>query len=131
MVGLDDLLKEGREIGVSWGMGKELCSSEPGVIEFGMTKSDTTGIGKEPLSTKPGGMDSGMTESDMTGREVLDTWLGLEVEDETCNEGVIGSENMGSCGRATLGHIWGREIEVCGESTEVMKGKQFHEKKHH
>ena len=54
-------------------MGKELCSSEPGVIEFGMTKSDTTGIGKEPLSTKPGGMDSGITESDMTGREVLDT----------------------------------------------------------
>ena len=54
-------------------MGKELCSSEPGVIEFGTTKSDMTGIGKEPLSTKPSGMDSGMTESDMTGREVLDT----------------------------------------------------------
>ena len=112
-----------REIGVSWGIGKKLCSIELGVINSGMTESDMIGIGKEPLSTEPSGMDSGMTESYMTGREVSDTWVGVEVEDGTCNEDVIGSENIGSCGKATLGQIWEREIEVCGEWTEVMKGK--------
>ena len=98
-------------------------------IEVGGATASPWGRGKEPCSTEPGRawskdleagvMDFGMTESNITGIEESksgsDTWLELESEDGTFEEALISSENMGSCGRAILGQIWWREIEVCGE----------------
>jgi len=78
----------------------------------------------EPCETRSeapeaGMMDSGMIEADITGTigfEVeSETFWGPELGEGTCKEGVKGSENIGSCGIATLGQIWGSEMEVCEE----------------
>ena len=109
MVSLDNLLREGIIAGWTifgpWGRGKE-----SGAIEPGETRSKESEVGM---------MDFGMVEFDIIGREESkdesDTFWGLESEDGTCKEGVKGSENIGSCGIAALGQIWGSEMEVCGE----------------
>ena len=63
----------------------------------------------------------------MTGREKskngLETWIGPESENGRPGEGITSSKNMESCGVATLGQMWGREIEEWGEVAEEMNGK--------
>ena len=66
-------------------------------------------------------MGSGMTESDIPESKLrLDAWIRPESEEGKYKKGVRGSENMGSCGIAILGQIWGSKM---GEQIEEMKGK--------
>ena len=111
---LDDLLKEGRV--ADWTkFGPWEGDKVPGAVESGKTGT------KEP---EAGIMGSSMTKSDIPEPKLgSNAWIGLESEEGTSKEGVRGSENMGSCGIATLGQIWGSEMKVCGEQIEEMKGK--------
>ena len=60
---------------------------------------------------------SGTTESTAW----CETRVGLQ--GEGCEGGRTGSRNVASTGVATVGQIWGKDIEACGEVIEEMKGK--------
>ena len=94
-------------------MGVWSWDKESGSAELPWLESDT--------------IDSGSAESEMTGSNGsntwLETWVGLQVEWDMLGEEIIGSRNMASTGIATLGHIWGKEMDDCGDVTKEMKGK--------
>ena len=98
---------------------------ESGSVELMLAESDKADWG----IVESDGTNSSIAESEITGGIGSKTWLeigvGLQVEEGRSEEETIGSRNMVLTGISTLGQIWGKKKDDCGEVTEEIKGNTF------
>ena len=102
-----------------------LEDKESSSMEWMWAESDNADWG----TVESDGIDSGTVESEIIGGIESRTWLdigvGLQVEEGKVGEETMGSKNMVLTGISTLGQIWGKEKDDCGEVTEEIKGNTF------